>query len=68
MVHPRAIRRSHRQRMKRRAAKLYPAKCAGKLADNLTACSCPMCGNRRKWFKERTIKEQLAIISVKSTQ
>ena len=58
MVYPRAIRRSHRQRMKLKAAKLYPGQCSGRFADNLTACSCYMCGNRRKWFKEKTIKEQ----------
>lgn len=23
-----------------------------------TPCSCPMCGNPRKWFKERTRKEK----------
>lgn len=46
----RAIRRHHKSRMKAKARRLYPAcKRPERYADNLTACSCPMCGHRRKW-------------------
>lgn len=44
----RAERRHHRERMKRKAAKLYPGQEPGRFADNLTPCSCWMCGNPRR--------------------
>jgi hypothetical protein len=31
---------------------------ANKNADNLKRCSCWMCGNPRKYFKERTLQEK----------
>ena len=30
---------------------------SSKLANNLKACSCYMCGNPRKWWKELTFQE-----------
>lgn len=59
------IRRHHRQRMRRRAARIakeiwhsdYMAKNAQKYADNLKFCSCPICGNPRRYFNLKTIQE-----------
>jgi hypothetical protein len=28
------------------------------LADNLARCSCPMCGNPRRWYGARTMPER----------
>lgn len=30
---------------------------SSKLANNISACSCYMCGNPRKWWKEKTFQE-----------
>lgn len=54
----RSLRRFHQERMKNKARKLYPYDSSGKLANNLTACSCEMCGNPRKHFGEKTIQER----------
>lgn len=44
----RCLRRYYKEQMKKRAHKLYPRdKRAYRWADNLCACSCPMCGNPR---------------------
>ncbi len=40
-----------KQRMKKKARRLYPHNEHGTLADNLAHCSCWMCGNPRKFFK-----------------
>lgn len=31
-----------------------------KNCDNLANCSCAMCGNPRKWFNRKTLREELA--------
>jgi hypothetical protein len=41
----RAKRRIAQARMKARARKLYPQDLKARLANNLAACSCHMCGN-----------------------
>lgn len=57
----RSLRRHHLQRMKKKAKKVYwfnePEK-AITLADHLASCSCHMCGNPRKFFKEKTLQEK----------
>jgi hypothetical protein len=63
----RAERRHHSRRMKAKAKRIYwqspLAEYFGdpspmiKTADYLQSCSCPMCGNPRKWFQEKTIQE-----------
>lgn len=53
----RAYRRFHKFRMRRKAKKLYPySDCH--YEDNLTVCSCYMCGNPRKYWKEETLQEK----------
>lgn len=32
---------------------------SGRLANNLKCCSCYMCGNPRKWWKEKTLQERI---------
>ena len=54
----RAKRRGRLLRMKRKAKRLYPGQCAGRLANNLTPCSCPMCGNPRRYWLELTLQER----------
>lgn len=44
----RALRRWIKGRLKERAVRLYGFPKAIRYADNLTPCSCPMCGNRRR--------------------
>ena len=43
-----AERRKHKERMKKKALKLYGYREAIKYADHLCACSCAMCGHKRK--------------------
>jgi hypothetical protein len=67
----RAKRRHHRFRVRRRAEKIlrsvfgdfYSRDDAAKRAEHLAGCSCPMCGNPRKWFGERTRQERLHDVS-----
>jgi hypothetical protein len=70
----RALRRHHRQRMIRHALRSYAIgycflgdddekrefreERARRLHDYLTKCSCWMCGNPRKFFKEVTVQEK----------
>ena len=37
---------------------VYAAETARRLADNISACSCPACGNPRKWLGEASIQER----------
>lgn len=53
----RAIRRKEVQKKKKKAASFGDS--YKKLYNHLASCSCFMCGNPRKWFKEKTIKEQM---------
>lgn len=52
-------RRYNKQRMKEKAKKIYPDwKESYKWADHLHGCSCYMCGNPRRKFKEITLQEK----------
>ena len=60
----RALRRHHKDRFRRKAreiGKRWEVKdvegFCRKSADNLTSCSCWMCGNPRRWGKRKTRKE-----------
>ena len=54
----RAQRRHHLARMKAKAIKAFPdQQNAIKLANHMAKCSCHMCGNPRKHYKQRTRKE-----------
>ncbi len=59
----RARRRSDLYRMKCRARRVYPHDESAKCANHLQACSCPGCGNPRKYFNEKPIQEQRADIA-----
>lgn len=66
MNRTRSERRHSRNRMKVKAAKIYrqwgcQKKTPGKYADNISMCSCPACGNPRKWRGERTRQELKAM-------
>ena len=64
-------------RMKKRARKVQASwwnthhtdpeldKPSSKLANNIKACSCDMCGNPRKWWNEITFQEKKADIDDK---
>jgi hypothetical protein len=62
----RAVRRHHEQRMKRRVADYYGGyaqgepRALGKLAHARQLCSCWMCGNPRRYLRERTLQERRA--------
>jgi len=61
----RAVRRHHRQRLRahrrfhwgRDISREHPRSLAG-VVDTPTPCSCWMCGNRRRYFGERTLQER----------
>jgi len=63
----RAARRHHRFRVRRRAERIlkfvlddtYTSGDVAKRAEYLAECSCPMCGNPRKWFGDRSRQEVL---------
>lgn len=63
----RGLRRHHDARLK--AARRFhwgrdirhDAKSIGKAIDTPCPCSCWMCGNPRRYFKERTLQEQVVI-------
>ncbi len=46
----RAQRRAALKRQKAKARRLYPHDTRARNANNLTVCSCPMCGNPRRHF------------------
>lgn len=55
----RARRRHDRARMIARAARIRPwSPAPQKIADNLAACSCYMCGNPRRWWRELPMQER----------
>lgn len=59
-----AIRRASFARMKKRALRLYPHDTQAKNANHLAVCSCFMCGNPRRYFKnEKTMQERRADIA-----
>lgn len=45
------------------ARKIYPDDPLAKNANHLQMCSCPLCGNARKWFGYKTLKEEISLIS-----
>lgn len=54
-----ARRRRDARRMLRKARSVYEGcEMPGLYANNLAVCSCPMCGNPRKWFKRKTRAER----------
>ena len=58
----RSLRRSHKERMKRKAASIRPFfEDAFKLADHLAYCSCDMCCNLRRsgYNKQKLTREEL---------
>ena len=69
----RALRRHHRQRMIDRARRIMRqtwywsqsenvdeeiADLAPRFADNMAKCSCPTCGNPRRWYGKPTVQER----------
>jgi hypothetical protein len=64
LMRSRAFRRHQEQRIKRRVAGYYGGyarenpRAIGQLARTRTPCSCWMCGNARRYFKEPTLQEQ----------
>lgn len=76
MTQSRAYRRHQRERMIARRYNKYRSiyhgfteeeayEAARRTIDISTGCSCPFCGNPRKWFNERTRKEQAAEFDTK---
>ena len=58
----RAKRRAALAKRKARARRLYPTcPLPERLANNLTPCSCSMCGNPRRHFGKRTVQERKEI-------
>ena len=51
----RSLRRKYKERKKEYSEKIYGTT---KLADHMKNCSCILCGNPRKYFKEKTIQEK----------
>lgn len=62
----RAIRRHHEHRIKRRVRRYYGGvhqhdpRRTGHIAHARALCSCPMCGNPRRWRGELTLQERRA--------
>jgi hypothetical protein len=60
----RSFRRHHEQRIKRRVRRYYGGNAAGnprqvgKIAHSRQLCSCFMCGNPRRFWREPTPQEQ----------
>lgn len=57
-----ALKRHHRQRIKRNRRYHFGRDLSGKIAhsqviDTPTPCSCWMCGNERRYFKKLTLQE-----------
>ena len=66
VLSPRAVRRHHEQRVKRRVSRYYGGyahgqpRHLGKLAHARRPCSCWMCGNPRRYCGEPTLQERRA--------
>jgi hypothetical protein len=52
--------------MKQKARKLRPWDTQAHTANHLASCSCPMCGNPRKWFRSLTQAELKSLAHFKS--
>lgn len=48
-----------------RSAERMDARRAGMVTHTAAICSCHMCGNPRKWFGQRTLKELIHQINLK---
>lgn len=62
MTRTRAFRRHKLETVKKRVVRyctcpVKDAKTIGQVAQTRKPCSCPMCGNPRKWFGQRTLQE-----------
>jgi len=63
---PRALRRHHKGRLKRRVGDYYggyarsDARATGRLVHTRQLCSCWMCGNPRRYLGETTLQERRA--------
>lgn len=58
-MHTRSERRRKKAALKNKAKKIYPWMSEPeRLADHLKSCSCLICGNPRKWWKQDTLKEK----------
>ena len=63
-MNSRALRRHHEQRIKRRVRGYYNGKAAddprhiGKIAHARRLCSCSLCGNPRRYYRELTVQER----------
>ena len=63
-----AIRRQHKERMKKKARWLYPDyPNAEHFADYLCCCSKPCCGNPRRHFNQLTLQEKIQLEKEKCT-
>lgn len=67
-VKPRQFRRFHRRRLKKRRQYywIYTPRYAGLYIDTPKPCSCPMCGNPRKWWNEVTRQEMKSNIDFRN--
>ena len=58
MAYDRARRRQHLARMKAKARRVLPwDDYAGRRANHLAVCSCPSCGNPRRYWGAATMQE-----------
>ena len=61
MVRTKAYRIHHQKRMEAKARKyLTWTQNPEHFANHMKICSCPTCGNPRKWFNEKTMQERKA--------
>jgi len=56
----RAYRRAQLAKRKKKALKIYPQDKNATWVNHLQGCSCHMCGNPRKHWKEKTLQEKKA--------
>jgi len=65
-MHSRAMRRHHEARVKARVRRYYGGlamgspRDTGKIAHARSLCSCRLCGNPRRYWKEVTVQEMRA--------
>ena len=60
-------RRTDAARMKAKARRVYPHDASARNANHLAACSCPMCGNPRRYFGELTRQERRELLDFSAT-
>ena len=65
----RGIRKQHYERMKRKAKRVYPwCRQPERYANNLKPCSCFMCGNPRRFWRELTYQERRLLADLRHEQ